>query len=123
MATTYTTNYHLGKQEDGSDKFSMEVITTNMDTIDTQMKANEDAAAAVTPKVKSTAIDNAALALVFNGTVTGSIATEITGGSAATYGVVRAYMVSDTDAMQICETIDGSRLTRYYTSSTWGSWS
>lgn len=123
MATTYTTNYHLGKQEDGSDKFSMEVITTNMDTIDTQMKSNEDAAAAVTPKVKSTAIDNAALALVFNGTVTGSIATEITGGSAATYGVVRAYMVSDTDAMQICETIDGSRLTRYYTSSTWGSWS
>lgn len=123
MATTYTTNYHLGKQEDGSDKFSMEVITTNMDTIDTQMKANEDAAAAVTPKVKSTAIDNAALALVFNGTVTGSIATEITGGSAATYGVVRAYMVSDTDAMQICETIEGSRLTRYYTSSTWGSWS
>lgn len=123
MATTYTTNYHLGKQEDGSDKFSMEVITTNMDTIDTQMKANEDAAAAVTPKVKSTAIDNAALALVFNGTVTGSIATEITGGSAATYGVVRAYMVSDTDAMQICETIDGSRLTRYYTTATWGSWS
>ena len=122
MATTYTTNYHLGKQEDGSDKFSMEVITTNMDTIDTQMKANEDAAAAVTPKVKSTAIDNAALALVFNGTVTGSIATEITGGSAAIYGVVRAYMVSDTDAMQICETIDGSRFTRYYTSSAWGSW-
>ena len=123
MATTYTTNYHLGKQEDGSDKFSMEVITTNMDTIDAQMKANEDAAAAVTPSVKSTAINNAALALVFNGTVTGSIATEITGGSAAIYGVVRAYMVSDTDAMQICETIDGSRLTRYYTSSAWGLWS
>lgn len=122
MATTYTTNYHLGKQEDGSDKFSMEVITTNMDTIDAQMKANEDSAAAVTPQVKSTAIDNAALALVFSGIVTGSIATEITGGSAATYGVVRAYMVSDTDAMQICETIDGSRLTRYYTSSAWGSW-
>lgn len=122
MATTYTTNYHLGKQEDGSDKFSMEVITTNMDTIDAQMKANEDASAAVTPQVKSTAIDNAALALVFSGIVTGSIATEITGSSAATYGVVRAYMVSDTDAMQICETIDGSRFTRYYTSSAWGSW-
>lgn len=123
MATTYTPNYNLGKQEDYSDKFDMSVITDDMDIIDTQMKANADAAAAVTPKVKSTAIDNAALALVFNGTVTGSIATEITGGSAATYGVVRAYMVSDTDAMQICETIDGSRLTRYYTSNAWGSWS
>ena len=121
MATTYTTNYHLGKQEDGSDKFSMEVITTNMDTIDAQMKANEDAAAAVTPSVKSTAINNAALALVFNGTVTGSIATEITGGSAQA-GVVRAYMTGSDESIQIAEAIDGTRKTRYYSSLTWSSW-
>ena len=59
MATTYTTNYHLGKQTDHTDKFSMQVITDNMDTIDTQMKANADAAAAVTPSVESSDITTA----------------------------------------------------------------
>lgn len=34
MSTTYTANYHLGKQEDASDNFDMSVITENMDTID-----------------------------------------------------------------------------------------
>lgn len=41
MSTTYTTNYHLGKQTDTSDNFDMSVITDNMDIIDTQMKSNE----------------------------------------------------------------------------------
>lgn len=42
MSTTYTTNYHLGKQTDTSDNFDMSVITDNMDIIDTQMKSNEN---------------------------------------------------------------------------------
>ena len=42
MATTYTENYHLGKQENHADKFRMDVITANMDIIDEQMKNNED---------------------------------------------------------------------------------
>lgn len=42
MATTYTENYHLGKQENHADKFRMDVITANMDIIDEQMKENED---------------------------------------------------------------------------------
>jgi hypothetical protein len=42
MSTTYTTNYHLGKQTDTSDTFDMSVITDNMDIIDTQMKSNEN---------------------------------------------------------------------------------
>lgn len=42
MSTTYTTNYHLGKQTDTSDNFNMSVITDNMDIIDTQMKSNEN---------------------------------------------------------------------------------
>ena len=42
MATTYTTNYHLGKQTDHSDKFDMDVITDNMDIIDTQLKTQSD---------------------------------------------------------------------------------
>ena len=42
MATTYTPNYHLGKQTDPNDNFDMSVITANMDTIDSQMKTNAD---------------------------------------------------------------------------------
>lgn len=34
MATTYTTNYNLGKQENHADKFDMDVITNNADKID-----------------------------------------------------------------------------------------
>lgn len=37
MATTYTENYNLGKQENHADKFSMDVITENMDKIDTAL--------------------------------------------------------------------------------------
>lgn len=122
MATTYTTNYHLGKQTDHADKFDMKVITDNMDAIDTQMKANADAAAAVTPGVSSSTIDNSMLAAVFGGTVAGGLAPEITGGSGVIYGIVRAYMVTDSDAMQIAEAVNGTRKTRYYTSSAWSSW-
>lgn len=42
MPTTYTTNYHLGKQENHAEKFDMNVITENMDKIDNQMKVNSD---------------------------------------------------------------------------------
>lgn len=42
MATTYTPNYNLGKQEDHADKFSMNVITDNMDIIDETLKENAD---------------------------------------------------------------------------------
>lgn len=41
MSTTYTTNYHLGKQTDTSDNFDMSVITDNMDIIDTQLNNNK----------------------------------------------------------------------------------
>ena len=34
MATTYTTYFNLGKQEDHADKFSMAVLTENADKID-----------------------------------------------------------------------------------------
>ena len=47
MATTYTTNYNLGKQTDHTDKFDMNVITDNMDIIDEQMKENADDVVAI----------------------------------------------------------------------------
>lgn len=52
MATTYTPNYHLGKQEDRSDKFVMKVITDNMDVIDEQLKATDDKATAAAAGLK-----------------------------------------------------------------------
>lgn len=41
MATTYTSNYNLGKQEDKNDNFSMNVITENMDKIDAALSSHE----------------------------------------------------------------------------------
>lgn len=52
MATTYTPNYHLGKQEDRSDKFVMKIITDNMDIIDEQLKATDDKATAAAAGLK-----------------------------------------------------------------------
>lgn len=42
MATTYTQNYGLGKQEDHSDKFDMSVITANADIIDRELKSQQN---------------------------------------------------------------------------------
>lgn len=35
--TTYTANFNLGKQEDKSNKFSMDNLNTNFDKIDTAL--------------------------------------------------------------------------------------
>lgn len=42
MAITYTDNYHLGKQEDHTDKFDMTVITDNVDKIDEALTGKVD---------------------------------------------------------------------------------
>ena len=42
MATTYTSNYNLGKQEDKNDNFSMDVITENMDKLDAALMSKEN---------------------------------------------------------------------------------
>ena len=47
MSTTYTENYHFGKQENKADKFDMSVITDNMDAIDHYLKQNADGIADV----------------------------------------------------------------------------
>lgn len=51
MATTYTTNYHLGKQLNHSDNFSMNVLTDNADIIDSTLKTNADNISSVTSTV------------------------------------------------------------------------
>ena len=108
-----TTNYNFTLPAD-SDPTDQTPFNNNFSSIDGLLVK-------VIPTVKTTAIDNTALAALFEGTVTGELDAEITGGSAAA-GVVRAYKTSSTDSIQIAEAIDGTRKTRYYTSSAWSSW-
>ena len=115
-----TTNYNFTLPAD-SDPTDQTPFNNNFTSIDTILKEQADGITAVTPELKSTTIDNTALASLFEGIVTGELDAEITGGSAAA-GVVRAYKTSSTDSIQIAEAIDGTRKTRYYTSSTWSSW-
>jgi len=60
MSTTYTTNYHLGKQEDTSDNFNMSVITDNMDTIDSVLDDKADKSATYTKTEVDTALNGKA---------------------------------------------------------------
>ena len=122
MATTYTTYYNLGKQTDTADKFDMSVITDNADKIDTALHGLSESIIAVKPSTATATITTASLAEFYEGTKTGELDTDITGGAAAMGGVVRAYKYSDTDAIQIAEAIDGTRVTRYYTGSAWSNW-
>ena len=115
-----TPNYNFTLPAD-SDPTDQTPFNNNFTSIDTILKEQADGIAAVTPQLQSSTIDNTALADIFEGTVTGELDAEITGGSAAA-GVVRAYKTSSTDSIQIAEAIDGTRKTRYYTSSAWSSW-
>lgn len=110
---TKTTNYKFNLPAD-DDYASQTPFNQNFTELDTLLVS-------AIPAVKTTTIDNAALAALFEGIVTGELAVEITGGSAAA-GVVRAYKTNSTDSIQIAEAIDGTRKTRYYTSSAWSSW-
>lgn len=56
MATTYTTNYNLGKQENHADKFDMDVITDNADKIDEALTAKADKSTTYTKTEVDTAL-------------------------------------------------------------------
>lgn len=125
MATTYTEYYHLGKQEDTSDKFLMSVITDDMDAIDTALHDNAVAIATVQTDISSTTITETVLEDVTDAVLAGTIDSSIHGTS-DTPGVVRAYTLNKASGsevyMQIAEFIDGTRKTRSYSSGAWGSW-
>ena len=94
----------------------MTLITDNMDIIDAALADKEDKPEAATAQISNTTLEE-----FFSGTMTGELAAEITGSSAA-YGIVRAYTLDTSVYMQIAEVIDGTRLTRSYTSGSWSSW-
>ena len=103
------------------DYASQTPFNDNFEDLDSILHNQAEAITAVTPTAATATIDNVALATFYEGTITGELAAEITGSSALA-GVVRAYKTSSTDSIQIAEAIDGTRVTRYYTSSAWSSW-
>lgn len=115
------TNYYDFNLPGDDDYASQTPFNENFEALDTILHNQAEAIAAVTPTTATATIDNTALADFFEGTIAGELAAEITGSSALA-GVVRAYKTSSTDSIQIAEAIDGTRVTRYYTSSTWSSW-
>lgn len=136
MATTYTTNYHLGKQTDHGDKFDMDVITDDMDIIDAQMKANSDIANAYYPQiVEGEYIDHSDIAFFREGVMTGTfnlidLGIRLTDAAANQPGVLRAYTIETYDsssqgqAMQMLELpAEGRVFVRYGTIFVqWYSW-
>lgn len=116
-----TVNYHFTLPLD-SEPVSQVPFNDNFSSIDGLLKTNADGIAAVTPTRSTATITTASLATFYEGTIAGELDTDITGGAAAVGGVVRAYKYSGTDSIQIAEAIDGTRVTRYYTSSTWSNW-
>ena len=114
-----TANYQLDLPVD-SDYTDQLPYNGNFEIIDRVMKQNEDAVNCITPQVSAETINSAALAEFYSGIKTGAFAADVLGD--AVTGVLRAYALSATDAMQILETVDGSRYTRHYTSGAWTSW-
>lgn len=115
------TNYYNFNLPADDDYASQTPFNDNFTSLDSILHEQAEDISALTPTAATATIDNAALASFFEGTMTGELAAEITGSSALA-GVVRAYKTSSTDSIQIAEAIDGTRVTRYYTSSAWSSW-
>ena len=103
-----------------TDRVDINTINNNMTAIDEIMKQNEDAVNCITPQVAAELIDSAALEVFLEGTRSGAFDADVLG--TATIGVIRAYHLSATDAMQIIETTDGNRYTRNYANGSWTSW-
>lgn len=91
MATTYTSNYNLGKQTDHADRFSMDVITDNMDKIDAQMKKNENIGEYCIPIIKTGTISSGDIQLFSDGVMYGMFGVDATGLQSAEEGILRAY--------------------------------
>ena len=102
MATTYTTNYNLGKQENHADKFDMDVITDNADKIDAALTGLQSSIDG-----KQAALTTAQLAAVNSGidstkvaqieTNKNNILSTVSIGTCTTAGNVAAKVVTISD--------------------------
>jgi hypothetical protein len=114
-----TTNYEFSLPDD-NDYTDQMPYNSNFSSIDTILKNQEDAVNCITPQVSGELIDSVAIAEFLSGTKSGAFDVDVLG--TAVIGVLRAYAVSATDAMQIIETTGGDRYTRHYTSGAWSAW-
>lgn len=116
---TVTPNYEF-ILPDKSDRINVDTLNGNFTSIDTILGTQADAIDSITPQLATADIDSAALADFYEGTKSGAFDVDVLG--TAVIGVLRAYAVSATDAMQIIETTGGDRYTRHYTSGAWSAW-
>jgi len=114
-----TTNYEFSLPDD-NDYTDQMPYNSNFSSIDTILKNQEEAVNCITPQVSDELIDSVAIAEFLSGTKSGAFDVDVLG--TAVIGVLRAYAVSATDAMQIIETTGGDRYTRHYTSGAWSAW-
>lgn len=138
MATTYTTHYSLGKQEDTADKFDMSVITSDMDSIDTILYNKQDVlttaqqnavdsgiTADILSTIKPTKVTSTITSLYLEDITTAVLVGTIDSaihGTDDTFGVVRSYAYTNNKIIQIAEFCDGGRKTRYLEGGIWSNW-
>ena len=124
MATTYTTHYNLGKQTNHADKFSMDVITDNMDIIDAELYKNSIYSV---PEIATENIGSNKINLYDDGILLGYFTTDATDGALYGKGILRAYRFNpeNPETMEIGQILEfpnlGKVITRYMTAG--GSWS
>jgi hypothetical protein len=122
MADTTTTNYSLTKPEVGASEDTWGTkLNTNLDTIDTQLKANADAAAAAQSSANTALAKDPTLTL--SGDVTGSATFTNLGNATLTATVAddsHNHVISNVDGLQAA--LDGKQAAGSYltTSTTFG---
>lgn len=129
MATTYTPHYNLGKQTNHADKFSMDVITDDMDIIDTELYNNaKDIDKYAVPDVRSDrAITEGDIQLFADGIMVGTFSRDLTGLAGDEDGVLRAYYMNpdepgSIEIIQVLELPDTGAILMRHKLSSWSAW-
>ena len=129
MATTYTPHYNLGKQTNHADKFSMDVITDDMDIIDTELynNATEINKYAVPDVRTDRAITSGDIQLFADGIMVGTFSSDCTGLPSDEDGVLHAYYMNpgepgSIEIVQVLELPDAGTILMRHKLSSWSNW-
>ena len=129
MSTAYTSHYNLGKQTNHADKFSMDIITNNMDIIDRELYNNDQKIDKyAVPDVKSDrAITDGDIQLFADGIMVGTFSSGLTGLPGDEEGVLRAYYVNpgepgSIEIIQVLEIPDAGAIFMRHKTTSWSEW-